>query len=129
MPTLDVSDVLDDPDFQDVFDLITTTYTVNPANGRTVETPVTIPNVVGVVQMDKGRNRDLMAEGTGVAASIEVHTRTRINGGVPGQIADQIIWDGKTHIVTHVDNYSRYGGGYICAYADLLALGGEGNGQ
>jgi len=127
MPTLDVSEVLDDPLFQDVFDWTVTTITLG-ANGRPVKTPVTTPAVVGVVQMDKGRNRDLIAEGAGIVGSIEIHSRTRISAGNATKLADDILWDGNHYIVTHVDNYSRYGSGYICAYADLLPISGGANG-
>lgn len=127
MPTLDVSEVLDDPLFQDVFDWTVTTTTIG-TNGRPVKTPVVYPATVGVVQMDKGRNRDLIAEGAAQVGSIEIHCRARISAGNANKLADHIDWDGNGYIVTHVDNYSRYGSGYICAYADLLPLGGGPNG-
>lgn len=127
MPSLDVSEVLDDPLFQDVFDWTVTTITQG-TNGRPVKTPVTYPGTVGVVQMDRGRNRDLIAEGAALVGSIEIHSRSRLSAGNATKLADTIVWDGNPYIVTHVDNYSRYGSGYICAYADLMPLGGGSNG-
>lgn len=127
MPLLDVSEVLDDPLFQDTFDLTVTTITIGD-NGRPVKTAVTTPNVVGVVQMDKGRNRDLLAEGSNLVGSIEIHSRTRMSAGNDGKLADQIVWNGNPYLVTHVADYSRYGSGYTCAYADLLPPGGGPNG-
>lgn len=127
MPLLDVSEVLDDPLFQDTFDLTVTTITIGD-NGRPVKTPVMTTGVVGVVQMDRGRNRDLLAEGAGLVGSIEIHSRTRMSAGNDTKLADQIAWDGDQYIVVHVDNYSRYGSGYICAHADLMPPGGGASG-
>lgn len=127
MPLLDVSEVLDDPYFQDTLTLTTATIVVGD-NGRSVETPVITP-IVGVVQSDKGRNRILIAEGVNVVGSIEVHTRVRLTSGGTGREADQLTWNGRDYIVRHIDDYSRYGDGYICAYADLLPLDGGSDGQ
>lgn len=127
MPQLDVSEVLDDPLFQDVFDWTVTTITVVD-NGRPETTTTVFPDTVGVVQMDRGRNRDLLAEGAAIIGSIEIHTRARLSAGNDTKAADGILWDGNRYLVTHVDNYSRYGAGYICAHADLLPPGGGPNG-
>jgi hypothetical protein len=126
MPFLDLSDVLDDPDFTDTLLLTQETVTLD-SHGRTVSTPVR-RNISGVVTSDRGRNRDLLAEGQRISGSILVHTRTPLTSGGEGRMADLLTWNGRDYIVATVDDYTRYGAGFICAHCDLKPLNGGGDG-
>lgn len=127
MPLLDVSDVLDDEDFADELTLTVRVVTID-GNGRGQTSESTTP-ICGVVTSDKGRNRDLIAEGQRVVGSIMVHTSTRLTSGGDGREADVVTWNGRQHTVVSIDDYSRYGGGFICAHCDLMPLSGGADGQ
>lgn len=127
MPLLDVSDALDDEDFADTLALTVRAVTVGE-DGRGVTTETTT-NISGVVTSDKGRNRDLIAEGQRVVGSILVHTRVRLTSGGDGREADVVTWSGRDYTVSSVDDYTRYGSGFICAHADLLPLSGGSDGE
>lgn len=127
MPTLDVSDVLDDEDFADELALTVRVVTVgDDGRGHTAETTTTIS---GVVTSDKGRNRDLIAEGQRVVGSIMVHTSTRLTSGSDGREADVVTWNGRQYTVVSIDDYTRYGDGFVCAHCDLMPLSGGADGQ
>lgn len=127
MPLLDVSDMLDDEDFADDLTLTSRSVTID-GNGRgvTIETSTAI---TGVVTSDKGRNRDLIAEGQRVVGSILVHTRAQLTSGGEGREADVVTWNARQYTVVSIDDYTRYGSGFICAHCDLLPLSGGADGQ
>lgn len=129
MPLLDVSDVLDDPDFQDSFS-VTRNEQVVGNNGVATQTPVTTSQK-GVVTMDDGTLAKRLPELERVEGAILVHTRFRLTDGTTGAApgenipADIITWPetgGRQYTVHFVDNYSRYGAGFICAICTLRDL-------
>ncbi|MEZ2410544.1 hypothetical protein AB6806_27485 [Bosea sp. RCC_152_1] len=121
MPLLDVSDVLADPLFADTATITRTVVTVDPATGRTIETPTTTPISV-VVTSDKGRNLQRNPEAALSEGSIIVHTAFTLTEGGNGVDADIIDWNGRKWTVVTVDDYSRYGAGFTCAMCRLLDL-------
>lgn len=127
MPLLDVSDALDDADFADQLTLTVRVVAVGD-DGRGVTTETTT-NISGVVTSDRGRNRDLIAEGQRQVGSIMVHTRSRLTPGSEGREADLVAWNGRQYTVSSVDDYSRYGAGFICANCDLFPLSGGPDGE
>lgn len=124
MPLQDVSDVLDDPDFADVFDVIRNLKTTSE-RGRTVLTPEPIAqNVVGVVQPSSSLNLQRLAEATRESGSITIWTRYGLSDGDGTEDAHIVVWHNSHWVVRQVDDWSRYGSGYLKAICDLVDLHG-----
>ncbi len=121
MPLLDVSDVLSDPLFADSAVLIRTAVSVDPATGRTVETPTETPISV-VVTSDKGQNLRRTPDAAISDGSIIVHSTFRLAEGGNGVDADILRWNGNEWTVVTTDDYSRYGAGFTVATCRLLPL-------
>lgn len=127
MPNLDVSDVLLDPDFFDTLVCTRNTQTVDDG-GIATNSPVDTP-FIGVVTSDSGDILERLAEGSRAKGSILVHTKFRLTESSDGLDADIVTWDGNRYTVANVNNYSRYGRGFVAAYCDLMPLSGGQNAQ
>ncbi|OWT69215.1 MULTISPECIES: hypothetical protein [unclassified Achromobacter] len=126
MPFLDVTDVLLDPDF---FDSLVCTRNVQTVGDDGLATNVgTDTPFIGVVTSDSGDILERMATGSRVKGSILVCTKFRLVESAPGIDADVVTWDGSRYTVTNVNNYSRYGAGFVEAYCTLIPVQGAGNG-
>lgn len=126
MPFLDVSDVLLDPDFFDTLVCTRNVQTVGD-DGMATNTSTDTP-FIGVVTSDSGDILTRMETGSRVKGSILVCTKFRLVESAPGVDADIVTWDGSRYTVTTVNNYSRYGAGFVEAYCDLIPVQGAGNG-
>lgn len=113
MPDLDVSDLLLDPDFCEQLSVQRRQITM--VKGRSTTTPVTIsPAPYGVVFSITG---GLIRAGDqqNMPATIVVHTPFRLRGASPGYEPDLVIWNGDNYAVTAIDNFSKYGAGFVAA--------------
>ena len=117
MPALDVSDILDDPDFQDTFTLASSTQVIG-TNGRAVNTEGASMTCYGVITQGTGDLLGRTPEGDMIRGSITIHTRTKL------VIGDVISWGGRSHTVSLVNDWSTYGQGYYMAACELLPLNG-----
>jgi hypothetical protein len=122
MPLLDVSDVLGDPDFADTFTVLRKSQTISSGGIATDGTPTTTPNVSGVVQPDRGRALQRMAEGSTLTDAIKIFTKYALTAGDGAIEADQIVWHGATYVVVNIMDWSGYGDGWIQATCDLNQL-------
>jgi hypothetical protein len=120
MPDLDVSDVLLDPDFAEQLAIQRRTQTM--VKGRPSMTTATIsPAPWGAVipqndvPMQRGPNQQHLPR------LLQVHTQFRLRGASkdPDTGADLppdlIVWNGDTFIVNKVQDFSRFGAGFIQA--------------
>lgn len=123
MPLLDVSDILASPEFADTLTLTRNTQTVG-ADGIAVNATV-VTDFSGVVTSDSGRDLMRQAQGEMVQGTILVHTVTNLTSGAAGLDADEIVWNGARYTVTTIDDYSRYGVGFVCATCELKPLAGS----
>ena len=122
MPSLDVSDVLLDPDFVTV-DLVCKRIMVAVGdNGRPVKSEQSF-QFSGVVTTNSGQNMDRREDGTLIKGAIDIHTNTPLMAGDAGQQADEITWKGKTYYVVQVLDNLHYGGGFNKVICDLKPLG------
>jgi hypothetical protein len=117
MATIDVTEVLFDPDFVDEF-VVTRRVEVVSGQGRVnVTTTVVTPNPVGVVTAttpaDLQRRDDLQSLGR----SVNVVTTFRLRGPGPGHQPDLLGIDGVTYTVVEVLPYTRFGPGFVEARA------------
>lgn len=120
MPMLDVSDVLTDPDFGDVLEVKRTVQTVTE-KGRSDVSEQTI-SIIGVVTSDRGDILDRLPDMRRVAGTIIVHTQFKLIASDGDIDADTITWAGKDYTVTDVNDYSRYGAGFVCAKCEPLRV-------
>lgn len=123
MPSLDVSDVLLDPDFM-TSDLVCNQQTViMGGNGRPQSTLLSTP-FSGVVTTNNGLNMDRREDGTLIKGAINIHTQFVLTSGNASSKADEIIWKGKTYIVSQVLDNEHYGAGFVKAICELKPLSG-----
>ena len=115
MPLLDVSDVLDDPDFSTQI-TVTSTAVTGMERGRETKTTTTA-TLRAVVQPT--RSQDLqrlpdLALGTG---AITIWARYPFASDTATTKADKVVWRGDTYTVMTVDDWGEYGTGYYQAIA------------
>jgi hypothetical protein len=123
VPLLDVSEVLDDPDFSDDSLICLRNPQTVGADGRAVTTQVSIA-FAGVVTAASGADLVRGPDGEYVRSSICIVTRFALIDGKRGFSADTVQWNGGVYTVVHADDYSRYGDGFTQAIADLKPLSG-----
>ncbi len=124
MPFLDVAEILLDPDFweSNLF-CLRTSQTVG-ANGLAINTPVSIP-FGGVVTEVSGADMVRNAVGELITGSILICTRFPLIDGKNGLTADIVQRQTRSYTVTNVQDYTRYGRGFVEATCELLPLGGS----
>ena len=114
MAKIDVTDIVNDPDFVDCISIIRRTSTVG-TNGRntTVETPIAAR---GIVQAVKGNDLARLPEGARISEYISVFTQTPvyIDNATPGY-SDLILWNGLRYRVTVVSPWLNWGRGWVRA--------------
>lgn len=116
MPLLDVSEVIDDPDFADTFEVIRRVETVNSFGESTVVEDST-EGVSGVVCMASPEDLERLAEEDRQHKVISVVTRYRLRGVSKESGStykpDIILWAGSHYEVKWIDDYTHYGTGFV----------------
>lgn len=123
MPFLDLSDLVDDPDFADdsgTLFLVRTTVTVG-TNGRAQSTTDTTA-LTGTVTPASGTMLELLPEGARASGAILLHTKTPLHVVTDTQAADRILLRGKTYTVSALADYSAFGAGHCAAVCTLTSL-------
>lgn len=122
MPNLDVSDVLLDPDFMTCDLVCNRSALVTNDKGRS-ESTIISTKFCGVVTTNNGLNMDRRADGTLIKGAINIHTKFTLISGDADTKADEIIWKGKTYIVSQVLDNLHYGHGFNKAICELKPVG------
>ena len=125
MASIDVTDVLLDPDFVDPITVTSITRTIG-TNGRAVDTVGTPVNVVAVV-LPVAQKLILQSDGALRDGAIEIYTTFAINGGVKtsdsaSQQPDIVTWHGRDYVVASVEDYTAFGAGWWHATANLQQI-------
>lgn len=123
MPAIDVSDAFD-PDFFDTFILHRRLETPD-IHGRSTTVDVVTPNQYGVVTAASPNDLQRLPEADVSLKSITITTLTRIqleSTGPGGKTykADIIEWAGDFYQVNLVEDYSRFGQGYLWCIAQAI---------
>lgn len=120
MPVLDVSDLLTDPDFMDHFVVVRSVTTTDPDTGRGYEAQ-TAEDAFGVVTSGSGMNLVRGSDAARGDGTITVHTTYQLTEGSreDGTDADIVQWRGRSWTVVKIDDYSRYGAGFVVATCSL----------
>lgn len=124
MPDIDVSDIINDPDFADCFTVTSTSRSM--ATGVPVDSADGPFDGSGVVIPGKSNLRRL-DDGSRIAAYIDIWTQYSLTAGwkaddTTSQLADIVTWKGRRYTVAAVEDYSNYGSGFLKVSADLLDL-------
>lgn len=120
MANLDVSDVLDDPDFLDTTLQVRRGAVTMTQDGLGQSTAGWLP-FAAVVIPDGGQDLIQTGEGNAVTGDITVYTRTELTAGDERREADLIIWDGDTYRILNAQAW-RYGSGYFRAVGQITTL-------
>jgi len=122
MPLQDVSDVLDDADFSDFFDVVRPGVLAQDT-GVPFEQDTTFNSVAGVVAPASSGTLQLLPEGSFQQGTITIITRFRLQtGSGVGYQADRVVWHGGTYTVVNVSDWSGYGSGFVQATATLTGV-------
>lgn len=118
MPLLDVSDALD-PVMLDCFSVQRRVQTINQ-NGRNVPGTKEYVYVYGVVGPTSPSDLDRTPDLQTMPKTISVVTKFSLQGPSPDYNPDLIVWAGDTYVVRNIEDWSRYGRGYIRAVAGSI---------
>lgn len=120
MPFLDLSDLIDDPDFADDSGTLFLRRTAAAAgtNGRGQSAPQDEP-LAGVVTQASGDALRLLPEGARAEGAILIHTRADLRVVSEGYAADQVLWQGRTYTVAAVADWTTFGAGFCAAVCTL----------
>ncbi|GHV49914.1 hypothetical protein FACS1894216_01150 [Synergistales bacterium] len=121
MALLNVSDVLDDPDFNSDFQVARRTRDTGD-DGRSVVTEE-ILELNGVVQPMSDRDLERLPEEDRVNGGITVWCRQPLVTVGEDHVADEILWDNSRYQVVHCDVW-QYGDGYRQIQARLVLQAG-----
>ena len=126
MPTIDVSDLTEDPDLADTFTVLRRQQ-VTGTNGTISVTTTTYPNVVGVVGPSGDNSLARQAAFETQGKSIQVITKFRLRGATreAGNVyqPDVVVWGGDNFLVVSVSDFTQFGVGFVsvdCTSMDLV---------
>lgn len=122
--TIDVTELLDDPDFV-VGNLvvISRAQSVN-TSGRAENTEVRT-TFSGVVFPGTGNMMLRTPDGERMTGDISIVTRHYLTDGIgQGRTADVVEYAGGQYIVKNAFDYSNWGQGFVMAVCDMLPVGG-----
>ena len=131
MPLLDVSEILLDPDFVTLGLICSRQVQMVNEDGLATNTPV-IFTFSGVVTSISGEVLNRIAIGERISGKILICTRFRLMDGNSANSADIITInkcgcstaDSLSYTVVQVNNYSKYGAGFVEAVCELIPLSG-----
>lgn len=105
MPTLDVTDVLFDPDFCDFNLWVTRRVQTVDDDGIGSDSEVKT-QFAGVVTVDRSLENRRMQSGQVISGAILIVTTERLTQGQTGRDADIVTYQGRDYRVTFVDPYT-----------------------
>lgn len=123
MAFLDVSDILNDPDFMDTGLVCERNIQSIGEDGMAVNGQ-TLLKFSGVVTSDNGDLLERGGDGERIKGNINIHTRFPLDDGNSINGADIVQWKGRRYTVTVVNDWSHFGRGFVVATCDLIPLAG-----
>lgn len=116
---LDLSAAVLAPEFQDTFSVVRRAYSVDQ-NGRSVLTPHAPVAATGVVTPAGPTDLKRLPDDQYQQEAITIVTTYRLQGAVEGGAPDRVQWNGNLYQVIDVEDYSRYGRGFIRAICGIV---------
>jgi galactose-6-phosphate isomerase len=119
MPTLDVSDAFDASFFDDIVVIRRTQVVGN--NGRAVLTEKAT-STIAVVTASSPDDLQRVPEVEYMNKAITIYTQYRLQGPAKDEAGnetspDLILWNDSAYVIVSLDDYSRYGRGFVSAVA------------
>lgn len=111
-PTLDMSDVLVAPEFQDEI-TVKRRKQVTGENGRVQPETEVFTHVGAVVCSASANDLERLDDNQRMGRNLSVISKFRLQGPSPGLMPDIVVWQGDSYVVKLVDPYQRYGSGFI----------------
>ncbi len=122
MALLDMSDVLEDPDFNNVFYRLIREQIVDE-HGEASNTEQK-KRCIGVITSDSGDKITRKPDGSFVTGTITIHTKTQLKDGKDGFDADVVEWKKNRYNVILVNDYSHVGKGFVAATCEIVPFAG-----
>jgi hypothetical protein len=116
---IDVDELLVDPDFTQLVDIITSIETVN-SGGLAVRTLKTDSGVVAIVQSNGGEKLIRLADGSRISDAINIWCRHSLHAATAKTAADIVVWEGQRYVVKVSNDWSQYGIGWFKATCEFL---------
>lgn len=120
MANIDISELMFDPDFVDSFCVIRGVQQID-ADGRAQTLQPIRTDAFGSVQPASGRTMQFFPELVRTDGVIEIYTVYGLQIETDGAAADEVLWRGKTYVVTHIDDVNNFSG-FVHAIATLKNL-------
>ena len=122
--TIDVTDLLSDPDFV-MHDLVAISRAQSVNNAGRAENTEMRTTFSGVVFPGAGNMMLRTPDGERVTGDISIVTQHRLTDGIgQGRTADVVEYAGGRYIVKNTFDYSNWGRGFVMAVCDMLPVGG-----
>lgn len=115
--TVDVSELLVDPDFAVALVVTRSTATVG-TNGLNAVTTAAL-NAYGVVTSN-GQPFEQGADAQYAQDTIEIYSQFHFQAEAVGQLPDKVSFGGNTYTVKSVGNWTKWGAGFTVATCELL---------
>lgn len=114
MATLDVSGIIDDPEFADEV-IVVRRATIVDEFGLAQPSEEIYSSVIAVVTPASGESIDKLPEALRASGAMECFTRFRLMGPSEGGPGDEIQWQGETYFIGNLDRYLNFGEGFCHA--------------
>lgn len=121
MALLDVSEVLESPEFIDAFEIIRRSKTVNDFG----ELELVESNVVAYGSMQSATAQDF-EQGTDyskISGAVKVFSKSQLKAESDSDYADVIVWRGVRYFVKSVENWANFGAGFCIAVCQKEGVG------
>lgn len=109
MPSIDVTELFEDPDLASAITVTSFKQIVNE-HGRAINVP-TVSKIVGVIQPARPTVLSQLPDLTRVAGAVEVWCRFPLTEGTQKRAADEITWLGQQYMVASAQNWANEAGG------------------
>lgn len=125
MPMQDVSDVLDDPDFNQIIQVTRTVKSVDD-RGEVTQTSTTT-DIIAVVAPITANELNRLADAERLSGGCTVYCRYPLFTGQGDYTADVINANGSQYVVISVDDWEAFGAGFVAAKCGLLNMRDNGS--
>ena len=119
MPTLDVTELLSDPDFVTSFTV--TQRTIANVEGY-AQVSTSTSSQTGVVLPMSTQELVLLPESQRVQGQIKVYTTFHLTAGDSTRSADSVNWRGNSYLVQGTNDFTEYGIGFVEARCALVPV-------
>jgi hypothetical protein len=117
-PLLDVTEVITDPNFADDFQVIRRVQDVDD-HGEPFVRVITTYNSIGVCTPSGDQSLVRADAYEAQSNALQVITKFRLRGAAvdngTGFLPDLVVWQKGSYVVKSVDDYSRFGAGFVVA--------------